>query len=73
VLTGVGFTVSLLIAELAFTKVPEALNLAKGGVLLGSLTSALVAVVLLRRRNRFYNQLCSAEESEDAELILGRE
>jgi Na+:H+ antiporter, NhaA family len=42
-------------------------------VLLGSLTSALVAVVLLRRRNRFYNQLCSAEESEDAELILGRE
>lgn len=73
VLTGVGFTVSLLIAELAFAKVPELLNLAKGGVLLGSLASAVVAVVLLRRRDRFYDQLCSAEESEDAELVLGRE
>jgi NhaA family Na+:H+ antiporter len=73
VLTGVGFTVSLLIAELAFTDAPAVLNLAKGGVLLGSLASALVAVVLLRRRDRFYDQLCSAEESEDAELVLGRE
>jgi NhaA family Na+:H+ antiporter len=73
VLTGVGFTVSLLITELAFTKVPEVLNLAKGGVLLGSLVSALVAVILLRRRDRFYDQLCSAEELEDVELALGRE
>lgn len=73
VLTGVGFTVSLLIAELGFAKAPEALNLAKGGVLLGSLASALVAVVLLRQRDRFYDQLCRAEESEDGELILGRE
>ena len=73
VLTGVGFTVSLLISELAFTKMPTVLNLAKGGVLLGSLVSALVAVVLLRRRDRFYDQLCSAEEAEDAELVGGRE
>jgi hypothetical protein len=49
------------------------LNLAKGGVLLGSLVSALVAVVLLRRRDRFYDQLCIAEESEDDELVLRRE
>ena len=72
-LTGVGFTVSLLISELAFTDVPEVLNLAKGGVLLGSLASALVAVVLLHRRDRFYDQLCAEEESEDVELLLGRE
>lgn len=72
-LTGVGFTVSLLIAELAFSDVPAVLNLAKGGVLLGSLVSALVAVVLLRRRDRFYDELCTDEESEDVELVLGRE
>lgn len=72
-LTGVGFTVSLLISELAFTDTPELLNLAKGGVLLGSLVSALVAVVLLRRRDRFYDQLCVAEEAEDGEPVLGRE
>ena len=72
-LTGVGFTVSLLIAELGFSDTPDVLNLAKGGVLVGSLLSALVAVVLLRRRDRFYDQLCTDEESEDAELVLGRE
>ncbi|WP_223297419.1 Na+/H+ antiporter NhaA [Catenulispora acidiphila] len=72
-LTGVGFTVSLLIAELGFSDSPDVLNLAKGGVLLGSLASALFAVVLLRRRDRFYDQLCTAEESEDSELVLGRE
>ncbi|GAA2043311.1 Na+/H+ antiporter NhaA [Catenulispora yoronensis] len=65
-LTGVGFTVSLLIAELAFDDAPELLNLAKGGVLLGSLVSSLVAVVLLRRRNRFYVQLCGEEATEDS-------
>ncbi|NUR58308.1 MAG: Na+/H+ antiporter NhaA [Catenulispora sp.] len=64
-LTGVGFTVSLLIAELAFEDAPDLLNLAKGGVLEGSLLSSLVAVVLLRRRNRFYIQLCGDEDTED--------
>jgi NhaA family Na+:H+ antiporter len=72
-LTGVGFTVSLLISELAYDDTPALLNLAKGGVLLGSLVSALVATALLRRRDRFYDQLCSEEESEDVELALGRE
>ncbi|NUR27783.1 MAG: Na+/H+ antiporter NhaA [Catenulispora sp.] len=65
-LTGVGFTVSLLIAELAFDDAPEVLNLAKGGVLEGSLVSSVVAVILLRRRNRFYVQLCVDEASEDS-------
>ena len=43
VLAGVGFTVSLLISELAFEDDEHLLNLAKGGVLLGSLVSAAVA------------------------------
>jgi NhaA family Na+:H+ antiporter len=50
VLSGVGFTVSLLISELAFDG--ELIEEAKAAVLMGSLLSALVAVVLLHRRSR---------------------
>lgn len=51
VLTGCGFTVSLLLAELAFdTAVGQ--DQAKGAVLIGSTTAALLAAVLLRRRAR---------------------
>jgi Na+:H+ antiporter, NhaA family len=64
VLAGVGFTVSLLISELAFKNDEHLLDLTKAAVLVGSLISALVAVVLLRRRDRFYDRLCSMEESE---------
>lgn len=66
VLAGVGFTVSLLITELAFQDDGDLLNLAKGGVLLGSLLSAAVATVLLRKRDRFYDRLCRDEESDPA-------
>jgi NhaA family Na+:H+ antiporter len=65
VLAGVGFTVSLLISELAFDD-EHLLNLAKGGVLLGSLLSAVVAAVALRKRDRFYDQLCLDEECDPA-------
>ncbi|WP_020526045.1 Na+/H+ antiporter NhaA [Catelliglobosispora koreensis] len=51
VLTGCGFTVSLLIAELAFPG-SEQQDGIKGAVLLGSLTAALIAAALLRRRAR---------------------
>ncbi len=64
-LAGVGFTVSLLIAELAFEN-EHLLTLAKAGVLLGSLVSAAVAVFLLRRRDRFYDVLCLEEETDPA-------
>ena len=64
-LAGVGFTVSLLIAELAFDD-ERLLGLAKAGVLLGSLVSAVVAAVLLRRRDRFYDEMCLAEERDPA-------
>ncbi len=50
VLSGIGFTVSLLIAELAFEDAQA--EPAKTAVLIGSLVSGLVAAVLLRRRNR---------------------
>ena len=66
VLAGVGFTVSLLIAELAFDDNDQLLNLAKAGVLFGSVLAALIATVLLRRRDRFYDQLCADEEVDEA-------
>jgi Na+:H+ antiporter, NhaA family len=50
VLSGIGFTVSLLIAELAFAG--EQVEQAKAAVLAGSVLSAIVATVLLRRRSR---------------------
>ncbi|WP_243657537.1 Na+/H+ antiporter NhaA [Parafrankia sp. BMG5.11] len=60
-LAGVGFTVSLLIGELAFGDGTERNDHAKAAILLGSLTSALLAAVVLRTRNRVYRKI---EEEE---------
>ncbi|WP_372451506.1 Na+/H+ antiporter NhaA [Pseudonocardia oceani] len=65
-LAGIGFTVSLLIGELAFGAGSEADDHVKIGVLLGSLLSALLATVVLRIRNRHYRRIC-AEEQVDAD------
>lgn len=65
VLAGVGFTVSLLIAELAFDTQPGRLEDVKAGVLIGSLISAALAVVLIRMRVRAYARL-EEEEATDA-------
>ncbi len=54
VLTGCGFTVSLLIAELAFPKGDQQARI-KGAVLLGSLIASLLAALLLRRRARAHS------------------
>jgi Na+:H+ antiporter, NhaA family len=51
-LAGIGFTVSLLIAELAFAPLPELADSVKVAVLLGSLISALGAAALLGARGR---------------------
>ncbi|MCV2490373.1 Na+/H+ antiporter NhaA [Geodermatophilus sp. YIM 151500] len=64
-LGGIGFTVSLLIAELAFGAGSEADEVAKVGILTGTLLAALVATVLLRLRNRRY-RLIWEEEQIDA-------
>jgi NhaA family Na+:H+ antiporter len=54
VLAGIGFTVALLIAQLAFGGDPAQLERAKAAVLIASVLAALSAAVLLRRRNRAY-------------------
>ncbi|TEA01082.1 Na+/H+ antiporter NhaA [Mycobacteroides salmoniphilum] len=64
-LAGIGFTVSLLIGELAFGAGSAAEHV-KVGVLAGSLTSAAVASVVLRLRNRTYRRI-EAKEILDAD------
>jgi Na+:H+ antiporter, NhaA family len=56
-LGGIGFTVSLLIGELAFGGGSVRDEHVKVGVLVGTLTAALLASVLLRMRNRRYRSL----------------
>ncbi|GGO59294.1 Na+/H+ antiporter NhaA [Streptomyces lasiicapitis] len=60
VLAGIGFTVSLLIGELAFPAPADAEHV-KAAVLAGSLTAAALAAVLLKRRDRIYRRLYEAE------------
>ncbi|BBY48128.1 Na(+)/H(+) antiporter NhaA [Mycolicibacterium arabiense] len=66
-LAGIGFTVSLLIGELAYGPDSDRGEHVKIGVLTGSITAALLAAVVLRMRNRHYRAIC-AEESQDADL-----
>jgi NhaA family Na+:H+ antiporter len=63
VLAGIGFTVSLLIGELAFGAGSERGEHVKVAVLAGSLLAALLAAVILRLRNRTYRRLHDAEMS----------
>ena len=63
-LGGVGFTVSLLIGELAFGAGTAQDDTVKLGVLLGSLLSALFAAVVLRVRNGVYRRLAAEEERD---------
>lgn len=70
VLAGVGFTVSLLIGELAFGVGGDRDDHVKVAVLLGSLTAAVLASIILRARNRIYRQLYDAERADlDADNI----
>jgi Na+:H+ antiporter, NhaA family len=64
VLAGIGFTVSLLIAELAFPDDHALSERDKAAVLIGSLICAVVAVVLLRLRNRSYQRMDEPEPTE---------
>lgn len=63
-LAGVGFTVSLLIADLGFGSGSAHDDHAKAAILAGSLTAAVLAAVVLKARNRHYRRL-EAEESRD--------
>ena len=62
VLGGIGFTVSLLIGDLAYGSDSGTNDQVKVGVLVGSLLAASIAAVILRLRNRVYRRLCEAEE-----------
>ncbi|MFI2607393.1 Na+/H+ antiporter NhaA [Kitasatospora sp. NPDC018619] len=64
VLAGIGFTVSLLISELAFPDDAALAARTKTAVLVGSVLSAVVATVLLKLRNRHYRSLCEEEDRD---------
>jgi Na+:H+ antiporter, NhaA family len=64
-LAGIGFTVSLLIGELAFGAGSPRDQHVKAAVLAGSLLSALLAAVVLRRRERHYRRIAQDESRDD--------
>ncbi|MER6313449.1 Na+/H+ antiporter NhaA [Streptomyces sp. NPDC001581] len=64
-LAGIGFTVSLLIGELAFAGDPVLTGEIKAAVLIGSLIAAVIAGVMLKLRNRKYLALTEAEERDE--------
>ncbi|MFD4864562.1 Na+/H+ antiporter NhaA [Streptomyces sp. NPDC058412] len=64
-LAGIGFTVSLLIGELAFAGDPVLTDEIKAAVLIGSLIAAVIAGVMLKLRNRKYLALTEAEERDE--------
>jgi NhaA family Na+:H+ antiporter len=64
-LAGIGFTVALLITELAFTSDTAQLDSAKTAVLTASAVAATLASVVLISRNRHYAALRAEEERDE--------
>lgn len=64
-LAGVGFTVSLLIGELAYGSNSVNDDNVKIGVLVGSVVAAVLAALVLRARNQVYQRIRLAEEADD--------
>ncbi|MEU4132235.1 Na+/H+ antiporter NhaA [Streptomyces wuyuanensis] len=64
VLAGIGFTVALLIGELAFPDPAEAEHI-KAAVLVASLIAAGFAALLIKRRNGIYRRLYEEETRDD--------
>lgn len=63
-LAGIGFTVALLITELAYSDNIGLLDSAKTAVFSASVISALIASVLLLARNRHYRREAAIEEAD---------
>jgi NhaA family Na+:H+ antiporter len=64
ILAGIGFTVSLLIADLSFESDGPTNDHAKVGILVASITAALLAVVILCARNKQYRRIELAETAD---------
>lgn len=64
-LAGIGFTVSLLVNELAFGTGSDHTEHGRVGVLLGSLIAALLASIVLIARNRKYRTIYENETRDD--------
>jgi NhaA family Na+:H+ antiporter len=64
-LAGIGFTVSLLIGELAFGTGSLRDEHVKVGVLTGTLVAALLATAVLKPRDRVYRRIAEAEARDD--------
>lgn len=64
-LAGIGFTVSLLIGELAFEGDATMSDSVKAAVLTGSLIATVIAAVLLKFRNAKYRRLIEEEERDE--------
>ncbi|MBH5141967.1 MULTISPECIES: Na+/H+ antiporter NhaA [Rhodococcus erythropolis group] len=65
ILAGIGFTVSLLIGDLAFGAGSLRDDHVKIGVLAGSVLAALLASIVLRLRNRAYRSIAENEARDD--------
>ncbi|MFC7218113.1 Na+/H+ antiporter NhaA [Streptomyces polyrhachis] len=64
-LAGIGFTVSLLISELAFADDPDLTTQTKAAVLVGSLIAATVACVALKWRDAAYRRISERENLDE--------
>lgn len=64
ILAGIGFTVSLLIGELAYAADPARQDVVKVAVLTGSLLAAALAAAVLRIRNRHYRSIFELETAD---------
>ncbi|MET9891767.1 Na+/H+ antiporter NhaA [Streptomyces sp. NPDC006465] len=64
-LAGIGFTVSLLIGELAFEGNTSLTDETKAAVLIGSFIAAVLATALLKLRNAKYRAMCEDEERDE--------
>ncbi|TDP38397.1 Na+/H+ antiporter NhaA [Nocardia ignorata] len=64
-LGGIGFTVSLLVGELAFAGDHLRGDHVRIGVLFGTVIAAILATIVLRARNRVYRTLAEAEARDE--------
>ena len=65
VIAGIGFTVALLITELAYETEPGLLESAKVAVLTSSVVAAVLATIALRARSRHHARVHAVDTADD--------